>query len=170
MQLLFRSLQQATRANLKMIATQKAALEEARKSREDALKATKVRNIMVVVACNANLCCADQEQFLGLHESRIAHTIQVGGITCARYTLTTSAHFTAWCVHGAIVFRLSLIILVGYPCGDELEWRSTGNRYAVYRTLRIFVVVTSQVTTAKQSCELLLKVSISAPSCLPSMI
>jgi GAF domain-containing protein len=40
--LLFRSVQAGTRENLKMIATQKDALEAARKSREDALKATKV--------------------------------------------------------------------------------------------------------------------------------
>lgn len=32
-----------TKENLKMIATQREALETARKSREDALKATKVR-------------------------------------------------------------------------------------------------------------------------------
>ncbi|KZV95615.1 STKc type histidine kinase [Exidia glandulosa HHB12029] len=42
--LLFRSLQQATKANLKMISTQKSALEETRKSREDALKATKIKS------------------------------------------------------------------------------------------------------------------------------
>ena len=36
--LLFRSVQAGTRENLKMIAAQKAALEEARRSREDALK------------------------------------------------------------------------------------------------------------------------------------
>jgi GAF domain-containing protein len=41
--LLFRSVQTGTRENLKMIATQREALETARKSREDALKATKVR-------------------------------------------------------------------------------------------------------------------------------
>lgn len=41
--LLFRSVQAGTRENLKMIATQREALEAARKSREDALKATKVR-------------------------------------------------------------------------------------------------------------------------------
>lgn len=40
--LLFRSVQAGTRENLKMIAAQKDALEAARKSREDALKATKV--------------------------------------------------------------------------------------------------------------------------------
>ncbi|KAG6891107.1 hypothetical protein C0995_014197 [Termitomyces sp. Mi166 len=39
--LLFRSVQSGTRDNLKMIATQRDALEAARKSREDALKATK---------------------------------------------------------------------------------------------------------------------------------
>jgi GAF domain-containing protein len=41
--LLFRSVQTGTRENLKMIAAQKEALEAARRSREDALKATKVR-------------------------------------------------------------------------------------------------------------------------------
>lgn len=40
--LLFRSVQAGTRENLKMIAAQKEALEEARKSRENAVKATKV--------------------------------------------------------------------------------------------------------------------------------
>ncbi len=40
--LLFRSVQAGTRENLKMIAAQRDALEAARKSREDALKATKV--------------------------------------------------------------------------------------------------------------------------------
>lgn len=40
--LLFRSVQAGTRENLKMIAAQKEALEAARRSREDALKATKV--------------------------------------------------------------------------------------------------------------------------------
>ncbi|SRR6266550_4211161 len=40
--LLFRSVQAGTRENLKMIAAQREALEAARQSREDALKATKV--------------------------------------------------------------------------------------------------------------------------------
>lgn len=40
--LLFRSVQAGTRENLKMIQTQKEALEAARKSREEALQATKV--------------------------------------------------------------------------------------------------------------------------------
>jgi GAF domain-containing protein len=42
--LLFRSVQAGTRENLKMITAQREALEAARKSREDALKATKVTN------------------------------------------------------------------------------------------------------------------------------
>ena len=41
--LLFRSVQAGTRENLKMISAQREALEAARRSREDALKATKVR-------------------------------------------------------------------------------------------------------------------------------
>jgi hypothetical protein len=40
--LLFRSVQAGTRETLKMIAAQRDALEAARKSREDALTATKV--------------------------------------------------------------------------------------------------------------------------------
>lgn len=40
--LLFRSVQAGTRENLKMISAQREALEAARRSREDALKATKV--------------------------------------------------------------------------------------------------------------------------------
>ena len=43
--LLFRSVQAGTRENLRMISAQKEALEAARKSREDALKATKVREV-----------------------------------------------------------------------------------------------------------------------------
>ncbi|KAF8167825.1 hypothetical protein B0H34DRAFT_645007 [Crassisporium funariophilum] len=42
--LLFRSVQAGTRENLKMIAAQREALETARKSREDALKATKIKS------------------------------------------------------------------------------------------------------------------------------
>lgn len=42
--LLFRSVQAGTRENLKMIASQRSALEEARRSREDALKATKIKS------------------------------------------------------------------------------------------------------------------------------
>lgn len=40
--LLFRSVQSGTRENLKMIQTQREALEAARRSREEALQATKV--------------------------------------------------------------------------------------------------------------------------------
>ncbi|KIJ68769.1 hypothetical protein HYDPIDRAFT_37202 [Hydnomerulius pinastri MD-312] len=42
--LLFRSVQAGTRENLKMIASQREALEAARKSREDAIKATRVKS------------------------------------------------------------------------------------------------------------------------------
>ncbi|EIN13359.1 histidine kinase [Punctularia strigosozonata HHB-11173 SS5] len=42
--LLFRSVQAGTRENLKMIATQRDALDAARRSREDALKATKIKS------------------------------------------------------------------------------------------------------------------------------
>ena len=42
--LLFRSVQAGTKENLKMISAQRDALEAARKSREDALKATKIKS------------------------------------------------------------------------------------------------------------------------------
>ncbi|KAF5355680.1 hypothetical protein D9756_004007 [Leucocoprinus leucothites] len=42
--LLFRSVQAGTRENLKMIAAQRKSLEDARRSREDALKATKIKS------------------------------------------------------------------------------------------------------------------------------
>ncbi|KAJ3575904.1 hypothetical protein NP233_g779 [Leucocoprinus birnbaumii] len=42
--LLFRSVQAGTRENLKMIAAQRESLEDARRSREDALKATKIKS------------------------------------------------------------------------------------------------------------------------------
>ncbi|KAA1468392.1 histidine kinase [Dentipellis sp. KUC8613] len=42
--LLFRSVQAGTRENLKMISSQREALEAARRSREDALKATKIKS------------------------------------------------------------------------------------------------------------------------------
>lgn len=42
--ILFRSVQQATKANLKRIQLQEQALEEARQSREDAMKATKIKS------------------------------------------------------------------------------------------------------------------------------
>ncbi|KXN87566.1 Peroxide stress-activated histidine kinase mak2 [Leucoagaricus sp. SymC.cos] len=45
--LLFRSVQAGTRENLKMIAAQRESLEDARRSREDALKATKARSTSI---------------------------------------------------------------------------------------------------------------------------
>ncbi|KAJ7655307.1 dual-domain HisK/Mak2 protein kinase [Mycena polygramma] len=50
--LLFRSVQAGTRENLKMIAAQRDALEAARKSREDALTATKASETHVSVGCH----------------------------------------------------------------------------------------------------------------------
>lgn len=41
---LFRSVQAGTRENLKMISSQRAALDEARRSREEALKAAKIKS------------------------------------------------------------------------------------------------------------------------------
>ncbi|EGO02766.1 hypothetical protein SERLA73DRAFT_150394 [Serpula lacrymans var. lacrymans S7.3] len=50
--LLFRSVQAGTRENLKMISAQREALETARKSREHALKATKVKIISIMIKSN----------------------------------------------------------------------------------------------------------------------
>ena len=66
--LLFRSVQAGTRENLKMIAAQREALEAARRSREDALKATKVWNPGEVVGLGL-MITLDQKQFPGLDES-----------------------------------------------------------------------------------------------------
>lgn len=66
--LLFRSVQAGTRENLKMIAAQREALEAARKSREDALKATKVRFVEAHSWWRLT-GASDQEQFLGFYES-----------------------------------------------------------------------------------------------------
>lgn len=76
--LYFRSVQAGTRENLKMIAAQRDSLEDARRSREDALKATK--------ACGTNLMpfehdthalSLDQEQLPGLNEPWIENAFQV---------------------------------------------------------------------------------------------
>ena len=74
--LLFRSVQTGTKENLKMIATQREALETARKSREDALKATKVRWETYFSRMNHNLS-ADQEQLFGIYEPRAENSVQV---------------------------------------------------------------------------------------------
>ena len=50
--LLFRSVQAGTRENLKMIAAQRDALEAARRSQEDALKATKVSVLLMSVSAD----------------------------------------------------------------------------------------------------------------------
>lgn len=67
--LLFRSVQNATKANLQMISSQKAALEDARKSREAALKATKVYLVRIQPARKGTDFASDQEQFPGFDES-----------------------------------------------------------------------------------------------------
>jgi GAF domain-containing protein len=74
--LLFRSVQTGTRENLKMIAAQKEALEAARRSREDALKATKVRGTSTVHSSVPKLL-ADQKQFSRIYEPRTENTFQV---------------------------------------------------------------------------------------------
>lgn len=53
-----------------MIAAQREALEDARRSREDALKATKARGPMKhsIVIGTTLLCIADQKQFLSVNE------------------------------------------------------------------------------------------------------
>jgi GAF domain-containing protein len=66
--LLFRSVQAGTRENLKMIAAQREALEAARKSREEALKATKVKPSSHLPAEWKVKRVSDQKQFLGIDE------------------------------------------------------------------------------------------------------
>ena len=63
--LLFRSVQAGTRENLRMIDTQKKALAIARQSREDALKATKVKPLISLhSALTSN---PDKKQLLGVY-------------------------------------------------------------------------------------------------------
>lgn len=60
-----------------MIAAQKEALEAARRSREDALKATKVREMSRFVLKSLRLLNADQKQFPRIHEPWTENTFQV---------------------------------------------------------------------------------------------
>jgi GAF domain-containing protein len=65
--LLFRSVQQATKANIQMISSQKQALEEARKAREAAEKAMKVCHPNIDMSTrrfNLESLSLDQKQFL----------------------------------------------------------------------------------------------------------
>lgn len=61
-----------------MISAQRDALEAARKSREDALKATKVRLSILSISLPELiwLIRPDQKQFFGFHEPRVAHAFQ----------------------------------------------------------------------------------------------
>jgi GAF domain-containing protein len=59
--LLFRSVQAGTKENLRMISAQKEALEDARQSREDALKATRVHSSFGMVESRIYPCFTDQE-------------------------------------------------------------------------------------------------------------
>ena len=60
-----------------MIATQREALETARKSREDALKATKVRQNELDLSRKDHNLSADQKQFFGIDEPRAENPFQV---------------------------------------------------------------------------------------------
>jgi hypothetical protein len=91
--LLFRSVQTGTRENLKMITAQREALEAARKSREDALKATKVRNSPKSQQTSVRPLATDKEQLLGFDEPRIAHPIQVKPKTVILMILTMFSSF-----------------------------------------------------------------------------
>lgn len=64
--LLFRSVQQATKANIQMISNQKQALEDARRSREEALQATKARHTFSLQGILGLHWISDQEQLSGL--------------------------------------------------------------------------------------------------------
>jgi hypothetical protein len=72
--LLFRSVQTGTRENLKMISAQRDALEAARKSREDALKATKVsfHHVALTIANTSGVTSQTKSNFLASmsHELR----------------------------------------------------------------------------------------------------
>lgn len=73
--LLFRSVQAGTRENLKMISSQRAALEKARKSQEDALKATKVITSIYSLPKSLHPCFTDKKQLFSVDESRAANSI-----------------------------------------------------------------------------------------------
>jgi hypothetical protein len=78
--LLFRSVQTGTRENLKMISAQRNALEAARRSREDALKATKASRFVIILYCpGSKIIYLDQKHFSGFDEPRVTNPIQVGG-------------------------------------------------------------------------------------------
>jgi hypothetical protein len=69
--LYFRSVQAGTRENLKMIAAQRDSLEDARRSREDALKATKARIERSQISLSmtaSHPVDVDQKQLPGLNE------------------------------------------------------------------------------------------------------
>ena len=65
-----------------MIATQREALETARKSREDALKATKVRQDELNLSRMDHNLFADQKQLFGLYEPRAENPFQVTLFLC----------------------------------------------------------------------------------------
>jgi hypothetical protein len=86
--MLFRSVQTGTKENLKMIATQRDALETARKSREDALKATKVRqDELDLSTMSHNMSAADQKQLFGIYEPRAENPFQVTLFFCNSFKL-----------------------------------------------------------------------------------
>ena len=66
-----------------MIATQREALETARKSREDALKATKVRQDEHDLSSRRKRdLSADQKQLSGIYEPRAENPFQVTLLLC----------------------------------------------------------------------------------------
>lgn len=65
-----------------MIATQREALETARKSREDALKATKVREDKLDLSRRSHNLSADQKQLFSIYEPRAENTLQVTVFLC----------------------------------------------------------------------------------------
>jgi hypothetical protein len=65
-----------------MIASQREALETARKSREDALKATKVRQDELDLSRRNYNLSVDQKQLLGIYEPRAENPFQVTLFLC----------------------------------------------------------------------------------------
>jgi hypothetical protein len=65
-----------------MIASQREALETARKSREDALKATKVRQDELDLSRRNHNLSVDQKQLLGIYEPRAENPFQVTLFLC----------------------------------------------------------------------------------------
>ena len=132
-----------------MIAAQRDALEAARKSREDALKATKVRNCCIFpFETIQDRTYPDQEQLFGVHESRVTHAVQASGDIVGRNQYSMSVlqfilRFTRFAWRNRV------------DCRSKRDWLVN----LIFRSLQVIFNFLA-VQTAKQSCELLLKVHV----------